>query len=751
MHRPRRQAVAALISLAVPLIVQAQEPALKLDPSLSPRSGLPGPIFVSGDRASGRVDLDLTLEGNAQLRREGTVITADRITYIQADDQVNAVGGVRLSKDGTVVLGSEMQLKLDTNQGFFANANYSLGAIGGRGFAKQIEIDGRSNLKALDAYYTTCSPDSPDWQLQGDTLELSKDTQQGVIRGCRLVFMKRQLAALPFFYFPLGKDRQTGFLTPSFESNSRVGLGVVAPFYWNIAPNRDATISPRFMTRRGLQFENEFRFLEPDYAGELRYDFNPKDLVSNNFRYQARVTAAANVGADWQLAVAAKRVSDDNYLADYGRNLIIASETRLPAEVSLSRQFGAWQFQARTVTWQHLLEARQSPSYEAVPQLRLTTEQSVKGFDWSTTIETTRFAIDQPAQSAVGVRTFVKPSVSYPFVRPAFFVTPKVTLHASRYQLERNPDGANRLTRVVPTFSLDSGLHFERDLTWRSETFNQTLEPRLFFVKTPYRDQNQFPVFGDTALADLNFASLLSENSFTGNDRISDANQVTAMLVSRVISPRDGAQRLRFAVGQRWSYTSQRVTLTANDAPRTDTKSDILVTASGELTRAVGFDMGLQYSVPNKEVPRFNASLRYWPDDFHLVNFGYRYSKATGVNQFDTSWRWKLDQRWSVLGRLNYSLARQGTATLSGATDRPGLVEAILGAEYDVDCWAARAVVQKFVTADRKPTTQIFLQLELKGLGQIGNSPFDVLKRNIPGFRLPSDQLGSPSKFLGYD
>jgi LPS-assembly protein len=758
VQQPRRflLGTAALICFGTPIshaqqVPEAQWPALKTDAALTPRSGIPGPIYTSGDRASGRVELELTLEGNAQLRREGMIVTADRITYIQPDEQVNAVGGVRLSKDGTVLLGNEMQLKLDTNQGYFANANYVIGAIGGRGFAKTLEIDGRSNLKATDAYYTTCGPDSPDWQLQGDSLELSRDEQQGRITGCRLVFMKRQLAAVPFFYFALGKQRQTGFLTPGFESNSRVGLGLVTPFYWNIAPNRDATIAPRVMTRRGIQFENEFRFLEPKAAAELRYDFNPRDLASNNFRYRAQVTASANLGDGWQLGVAARRVSDDNYLADYGRNSIVASETRLPAELTLTRSFGQWQFSARALTWQHLLEARQTPSYESIPQLRLSTEQTAVGFDWATTVDSTRFNIDRPAASAVGWRTYLNPSISYPISQPWYFFKPKLSVHASQYQLDRNPDGPNRLTRIVPTLSLDSGLVFERNLTWRSEKFTQTLEPRLFYVKTPYRDQSQFPVFGDTALADLNFASLLAENAFTGNDRIADANQLTTMLVSRILSPTDGAEKLRFAIGQRWSFSSQRVTLAPTDPPRTDTKSDILVSASGELTRAVGFDLGLQYSVPNKQVPRFNASLRYWPDDFHLVNFGYRYSKTTGVNQFDTSWRWKVDPRWSALGRLNYSFAKSGTATLSGATDRPGLVEVILGAEYDIDCWAFRAVVQKFVTADRKPTTQVFLQLELKGLGQVGNSPFEVLKRNIPGFKLPYDPLGSPSKFLGYE
>ncbi len=738
--------------------VNASEQALnlRLSDTLKPISANAtqdnkSPLFASADQINGRTDLELNLQGNAQVRRDGTVITAERMTYSIPDNELSATGAVRLNKDGVVMLGSELQLRMDTKEGYLAQTSYSIGVLGGRGFASRINLLGGSRIKAMDATYTTCEPGALDWLLRTESLELDQETSQGRTGKTQLYFKDRQILAVPFFYFPLGQQRQSGFLAPSLESNSRFGLGGIIPYYWNIAPNRDATIAPRFMSRRGLALENELRVLEPKWAAEVKYDFNPKDSASGGYRYLLNVKTQVNLPMGWSMGFNARRVSDDNYLVDYGRNLLTSSETRLPAEMSLARSFGEWNFSARAVTWQHLLDARLSPSYEQVPQLRLTTEQRLGNFNFNFVADASKFAIDRPSTSAIGWRAVVNPSISYPIQTPAYFVIPKLGLHASYYNLDRNPFGDNKLSRVLPTFSVDSGLNFEREMTWRGEKFTQTLEPRFFYVKTPYRNQSAFPVFADTAAAELNFAQLLSDNSFVGNDRIADLNQLSTMLVSRIINPADGSERFRFAVGQRLYFSEQRVTISASDPPRTDTRSDLLFAAGGDIAKGLSVDAGLQYSIQQGKLPRFNASVRYLPSESNLVNFSYRYSKATNLNQFDTSWRWKVGPRWSILGRLNYSFVKTGNVTVGGSVDKPGFVETIIGSEYDVDCWTTRFVVHRFITADRKPTTQLFFQLELKGLGQIGLSPFDVLKRNIPGYRLPSDKPTVPTNFFGYD
>jgi LPS-assembly protein len=737
---------------------EQQAVSLKFSDSLIPPVSTPSkantsktPTFATADQASGRTDSELILQGNAQVRRDGTVITAERINYSSSDNTVAAVGAVRINKDGVVMLGDQLQLRMDSKEGYLAQASYSIGALGGRGFSSRINLLGGSRIQALDATYTTCEPGSLDWLLRTETLELDQKAAQGRTSKTQLYFKDQQILGVPFFFFPLGRQRQSGFLAPSLESNSRFGLGGVIPYYWNIAPNRDATIAPRFMSRRGLALENELRMLEPNWAAELKYDFNPNDTASGGYRYLLNFKTQASLPMGWAVGFNGRRVSDDKYLVDYGRNLLTSSETRLPVELTLARSFGEWNFSARAVTWQHLLDARLSPSYEQVPQLRLTTEQALGNFNFNFVSDVSKFAIDRPSVGAIGWRAVINPSISYPIQTPAYFVTPKIGVHASYYNLDRNPLGDKKLSRALPIFSIDSGLNFEREMTWRGQSFRQTLEPRVFYVKTPYRDQSTFPVFADTAATELNFAQLLSENSFVGNDRIADLNQLSTMLVSRIINPENGSERFRFAVGQRLYFSPQRVTIAATDVPRTDTRSDLLFAAGGELGKGISVDAGFQYSVRQGNLPRFNASIRYLPSDTDLVNFSYRYSKATNLNQLDTSWRWKVGPRWSTLGRLNYSFAKVGNVTVGGALDKPGVVELIVGAEYDVDCWTARAVVHRFVTADRKPTTQLFFQLELKGLGQIGLSPFEVLKRNIPGYRLPSDRPTVPTNFFGYD
>ena len=711
----------------------------------------PGAIFASADTVSGRSELEVTFEGNAVLRRDGSVINADRLTYNPTNDVLTGVGSVRISKEGTVLLGTELSLKLDTQEGYMNKTAYTLGSLGGRGFAEKIEFLGPDLIRAKNAFYTTCDPVNPDWQLRTDELTLDEITQQGRSTGSKLFFKNQQIAGAPFFFFPLGKGRQSGFLTPGFESNTRIGFGAVAPWYWNIADNRDATFSPRVMSKRGFQLGTELRFLEPTAAGEFRYEFNPRDQVTNSFRWLG--TGRLNWQmADWTANLSVKRISDENYLVDYGRSLLASSETRLPTDFNLTRSFGQWNVAVRALTWQNILDAKNSPSYEILPQIRVSTERDIGGFKVATVFDATRFDIARATGKAVGWRAVANPSISYPIQTAGYFITPKISVHASEYSLNFNPDGPTSIQRVLPTFSLDAGLIFDRNTTWRGEAVQQTLEPRIFYVRTPFKDQSKIPVFVDTAASELNFAQLLAENNFVGNDRIADANQLTTMLLSRIIRSSDGAEKLRFAVGQRWYFSEQKVTIAPTELPRSDTRSDILFAAGGNLSSDLAFDAGMQYSVETAKIPRFNASLRYTPVKGNLINLGYRLSKATELDQFDVSWRWHLENRWTVLGRLNYSFARNGTAvTLQGRTDKPGLVEAILGLEYDVDCWTSRFVVQRFVAADLKPTTQLFFQLELKGFGQIGISPFDVLKRNIPGYQTPNEQRKSPSTFFGYE
>ncbi len=724
---------------------------LKLDPRLGEeraRVRENRPVFGRGDRLSGRTGRETTLQGDAEVRKAGTVIRADRLTYYAADDEVVAVGGVRIAREGNVFTGPQLLLKLDVNQGWFETPSYYLGQYGGRGRAERVDFLGHDLTRLHRATYTTCEPDNPDWLLTSETLTIDEVSGEGTGRSASLYFKGLRILGAPVFAFPLTDERRSGFLAPSLSINSRSGGEVVVPYYWNIAPNRDFTFYPGVSARRGVQLGGEFRYLEPTYFGGIRFDMNPSDPKTDSTRYFYDVhntfTNWRGWGGNWLL----RGVSDDDYFIDYSRSILNSSQRVLPRQFNAARSLeGNWSMLVGVQTWQAILDARPGP-YERVPQVQLrNVQRDVRGFDVDTLLDATRFGA--PAAGMVeGWRLVANPQLGFPIVRPGWSIVPKVSLHATSYELFDAGALPSSSSRVVPTWSVDSGMVFERPTHLFGRDVTQTLEPRLFYVRTPYRDQSKYPVF-DTTVADFNFAQLFSENTFIGNDRIADVDQLTAAAISRVIDPSNGAERFRFAVGQRLYFSKQRVSI-PGIAPRTDERSDLLLAAAGELGGGMSFDTGLQYSVRDGDVPRFSALWRYLPEDGRILNLGLRYRRDE-LGQLDTSWRWPVAPRWVVLGRLNYSFLDTGVDPISGVPNERGVVEAVLGAEYSSCCWGTSFVLQRFRTAQGQSTTAFFLQLELKGLARIGSDPFGILRRNIPGYRLPNDRPEVPSRYFGYE
>lgn len=725
--------------------------ALKLDPALGEeraavREGRP--LFGRGDRLYGRSGRETTLQGDAELRQAGTVVRADRLTYYEADDEVVAVGGVRITRQGSVFTGPQLQLKLDTNEGSFASPSYFLPQYGGRGDAERIDFLGPGLTRLTRASYTTCEPDDPDWILLSETLAIDEDAGEGTGRSARLYFKGLRILSVPVFAFPLTDERRSGFLAPSLSINSRSGGEITVPYYWNIAPNRDFTFHPRLSVRRGAQLGGEFRYLEPSHYGGVRFELNPMDPKSDRNRYYYDVQSAFRDWSGWSGSWMLRGVSDDDYFVDYSRSIVSSSERVLPRNVYASRSLGRdWSVLFSVQTWQAILDARPGP-YERVPQVQLrNVVRDLRGFDVDTVIDATQFAAPLPGQ-VQGWRVVANPQLSYPIVRPGWSIVPRASLHATSYQLDNEGALPASSSRVVPTWSVDSGLVFERPARFFGRDVTQTLEPRLFYVRTPYREQSKFPVF-DTTVSDFNFAQLFSENTFVGNDRIADVDQLTMAAVSRLIEPSTGAERFRFAVGQRIYFSPQRVAI-PGIPPRTDERSDILLAASGELGGGMSFDTGLQYSVRNSDVPRFSALWRYLPPDGRILNVGLRFRRDE-LGQLDTSWRWPVAARWTMLGRLNYSFLDTGIDPISRIPNERGVVESVVGFEYRECCWGTNFVLQRFRTAQNRSTTAFFIQLELTGVARIGSDPFGILRRNIPGYRLPSDRPETPSRYFGYE
>jgi LPS-assembly protein len=285
--------------------------------------------------------------------------------------------------------------------------------------------------------------------------------------------------------------------------------------------------------------------------------------------------------------------------------------------------------------------------------------------------------------------------------------------------------------------SLDSGLSFERPISYFGQNYTQTLEPRLFYLRAPVREQSGIPIF-DTGLADFNFAQIFSENIYSGTDRIADANQVTTAVTTRLLSQKDGRERLRFTFGQRFYFTEQRVTL-PGEIGRSTRSSDLLASFSGEVLPKVNYDTTLQYSPNKKEIQRISHGVRYTPEPGKTLSASYRYQRDF-LEQIDFAAQWNFGGGWYGVGRYNYSL-RDGR-----------VVESLGGIEYDGDCWVGRVVVQRFATASQRASTGIFFQLELNGLSRLGSNPLDILRRNIPGYtKLNENQEPLPRSFGNYE
>ncbi|MGB7305495.1 MAG: LPS-assembly protein LptD [Burkholderiaceae bacterium] len=705
------------------------------------------PVFASGDSIAGSPDGKTVIKGDAQVRRAGTRVLADSISYDQATEELEAQGDVQISRAGTIFSGPSLKLNLGSSTGVFLSPNYELLTNGGHGKAASVNFDGPDKVTLKDATYSACDCAEPDWFLKAESLTLNRENRVGEATRTSLHFKGLKLFTLPKFWFPLSNDRQSGFLTPSLALTSRTGAEVVVPYYWNIAPNRDLTWSPRFMSRRGLQVGADFRYLEPDYDGGIRTEYNPNDRLSGTDRFQWSWQHNIRRLGKWRGGLNFNGISDDNYFVDYGRSIVATSERNLPREFWLSRELNNWNILFRATQYRSILDARDAPPYQRAPQLRVTRQvRNYEGFDLSMAFDSIYFT-RRLAGSTEGFRLVANPKVSYPIVRPGWFVVPQVSLHASTYRLNEFAQQKS-IHRVVPTFALDAGLVFERPTRFLGRQVTQTLEPRLYYSLTPYRDQSNIPIF-DTGVSEFGFGQLFSPNTFVGDDRIADINQVTAALLSRVISPKDGSEQLRFAVAQRLYFNRRLVTIPGLET-QTDRRSDILLAAAGNLGRGISFDSGVQLSLGDSKIPRFNLAWRYWPEPGKVLNLGVRFRRDS-LGQVDTSFQWPLGRRWTALGRLNYSwLDRQINDAGQLEPTRPGVIESVLGVQYGTCCWATRFVVQRFATAADTNTTAFFIQLELNGLARIGTDPFTILRRNIPGFQELSTQSQPLDRFSVY-
>ena len=702
--------------------------------------------LIAADQLDGTTDEIMRAVGAAELRRPGTSLTADTITYAPPTDELQADGNVRLVRGEDVVEGPSLRYRLERGEGVFEKPRYTirrnlqtgenLRTTTGRGEAEQMEFLSDSRVRMDKATYSTCSPDSPDWYAQVDTLNLDFDSEVGEGRNGKIVFKGVPVLYSPWLDFSLNNRRKSGFLTPTFGVTNRTGIDFLMPYYWNIAPNMDATVALRFLGTRGLMLSNEFRYLQEDYAGKLRLDYLPNDSIANRNRYAFSFQHEHQLNERLSGTLNINSVSDRDYYTDLGSRLAITSLSYLPREGTLSYNGDWWRVNAKATEYQAL--ANRPEIYRQMPSVTFNALKSdlPGGLVFSTMANYTDFAIDDVRRDQ-GRRAVLYPQLSLPMRNPYFFVTPKFGVHLTNYQIDRGTSNAGQptsLSRSIPIFSLDAGTVFERDSDLFGQGYIQTFEPRMYYVLSSYKNQNRFPVF-DSALADFNFAQIFSENVYVGQDRIADSNQVTAAAISRFIDPQTGAERARLALGQRFYFADQNVVLPGG-TPRTGNIASTLAAVSGELMDKTWIDAAVQYNTDLSQTERYSITARWNPREAQVFNTSYRFRRegvtTAEVRDLDLSAQWPLTNRWYALARHNYSIA-----------DRR-LVEGLAGFEYNGGCWVGRFVFQRIATNVQRTRTALFFQLELNDFSRIGSNPLDALKRSIPGYGQINQSTADP-------
>ena len=653
--------------------------------------------------------------GGVKISGDGKTVDSDELSYDFITGDVVAKGRVELDSSKIKISGTGMRFNMDSSQGVIHDPKYFLKEQGARGKADKIFAQSDTEFLVENGTYTTCAEIQDDWYLRLGSLRVDKVEDLGVARNATVIFKKTPILYAPYLDFSLTGRRKSGLLTPSAGQTRQSGTEFKIPYYWNIAPNADSTITPRMMSRRGLQLNHEFRYLSKNLGSDIQTEYLAADQLYEDSRWAYAISQNYSFGRKVSAYLSLQSVSDDDYFTDLSDNINATSLTNLPREAGFTYDGGWYTTGVRVQTFRTLQDPRDFvvPPYERVPQFRFF---GTKKITFGPDIDFRGELVDFEHPTLVdGRRDVFYPSLKWPVRRSFIYFTPKIGYHYTRYTFE-----SSAVERTLPIYSFDSGMTFEKPSSLLGQKFVQTLEPRLYYVYIPHRAQGHIPTF-DTAESDFNLAQIFTENLFTGADRINDADQLTAAVSSRYLNPTNGEEKLRFTLAQRYYFSDQRVGLDSTYVPRTSNKSDLLIGVDGQISKVMRTNVIAQYSLVEDQWERSSTMFYYKPAFGKLINFGYRFTRDS-VEQLDFALQWPVRHNWSALARWNYS------------TRDKQLIEGVFGFERDSGCWKSRFVAHRFASAIDEYSTSFFFQLELVGLSKLGLNPLDVLKQNIRGY-----------------
>lgn len=735
-------------------------PAPQPPRELAPTDVAPPLITLTADNVVSHIGGVAQASGNVELKRLDLNMKADLLSYDQLSDTAHAQGNVRIDRGLDWFSADRLDLELTRSAGTLTNTEFELGARKAGGHAERIELIDREKTTAYNADYSSCprdTPREPDWIITGSRIDIDTATNEGKATHAVLHFLGVPILAAPSLTFPVTAERKSGWLPPTADFSTRSGFAFGVPYYWNIDPNIDATLTPEIVTKRGAELTVEGRYLEPNDLGQLTATTLPGDRVAG-FSRGSLEWAHEGVRSDWlTYSARVQRVSDDLYWKDFPNQMPALTQRLLPTDLSGTRRFlpfgdaGEIDAYARVQRFQTLQDPQendtdaniQSP-YQRSPQVGLRGNVTLADqlrFDVET--EANRFDLSNKLSNDArvgGFRAHVIGAVSREFNNDWGRIVPRLSINGASYHTDADANGQRiDTTRWIPTFSTDSTFSFERQAQLFGRDLMQTLEPHLLYVLTPYHDQSTLPLY-DTAAKDFNEVSIYSDNQFTGVDRVSDENQLTAGATTRFNDAVNGRELLRVGIAQRLLFKNQQIT--PDGTPDTNKVSHLLLYGSSSAMEHWSFDGTVELDPSSDWTQRAIVSTRYHPGPFKTLSLTYRYARGSS-EQYEVAGQWPVYHRDAsfnrdggcggtlyAVGRVDYSV------TDSRAT------YAIGGFEYDAGCWIGRMMVERTSTGRNESTTHLVLQLELNGLSTLGTGSLRVLKDNVPGYQPLRDDAG---------
>lgn len=720
---------------------------------LKPRTFSPdkqGNTEISADFTQSSKDGSTTLDGNVIIEKHLTRVTADHAEYDKQQDSIKFSGNVHIDTANMSLDADSGTVKINQSetgnntQGTFNNIKFFIPDSNMKGRAETIHsreknaIAGSANTSILNnAIITSCDLASPDWLISADEIELDHDDEYGSAENVVMRFKGVPFVYVPYMEFPTSDKRRSGLLFPEIGTSSSRGVELSTPWYWNIAPNQDAVLTPRYMEKRGMELGGNYRFLTQSSNGQFKGAYLPTDKTTDKERYQYRYQQNSRIMPNLRFDVDVQDISDSEYFNDFSNSLGTTSRTHLYRSVALNYDLENWHMKAQLQNIKTIDEnsAISSRPYERLPQLTFYGDTAIASSPLLFTFDSeyVDFTHKDPNKTT-GSRFNVVPGLSLPLSGTAWFLKPAIKLNHIQYDVGIDGDANNPGTtlniedRNLPMSSVDAGLFFERPL---GGGFQQTLEPRLYYLNVPYKDQSNLPLF-DTSTPNFTVAQLFRDNRFVGRDRIGDANQLTVAVTSRILNPGSGLELIRASIGQIYYFSDRKVSL--NGVVDTAKQSDIIANLDTNWGNWKG-SIDLQWDAAKSRLQQDNYVLHYKLDARHLFNIGYRKrmvrnSDAIDIEQTDTSFVYAISRNYSGIARWNYSLKDAKS------------IDSIVGLAYDSCCWSLQLLAQrrlkKSTSAKNPYDNAILVQFVFKGLGSLsGSKTRSILTKSIYGYSDP--------------